>query len=566
MTKDVLRRVVVGPNPSDVADPVPLFSKGSTQRLIGRGPSRRTQVRFAAGTYAHAELQPGGWVDIVGDDRRRTVIAGENPDDESPDRIRASETFHWRRSGRLQNLTVTIRNGRYPLHLDSRGKNINCLQEMENVTARHLGNDGARAYQLAQFGPKAAAAVWPAENAVGLGTSSGSRYRFMRSEFIGNSAGMAIHNNLGFDVGAEVLVEGCLLAGLKDVDGHSSALRVRSLGSNREDRLILNGCTLAGDLFIGLRTWFVEDLGYQPANHNEFAVSGYGNRPFVTRVNDFGRALRIDSRRRSKGSRVRVTGSAAALIFGPTITEDGAQGIPGYALGTVDVSGVPVGPKMTSFITSLGMRLGDCRARPKSLAISVDGGTKVAISFDRDYTRLDNDAIVNELNAVLGQAAVAYLDKPGNRVRPRFSDEEGYVQNTSSVAIRMFQVLAYHLNDRSVRLMTRDDDPARFAGVAWEDMRPADWGRAKLSGHLPIQDLSYAGGYPVLALGVTHSIKRDRPGDLAVGGTQGLLPAIRRDAVTVSRLPVNPKPSAAKLFKLKRLAPKALRQAWSGRK
>ena len=314
-------------------------------------------------------------------------------------------------------------------------------------------------------------------------------------------------------------------------------MRLKSFGSGREDRLVLNNSTLTGDLVIRATRWFVPDLGHQPAVHNEFTISGYGNSPFVTRVVDFGRALRINSTSRSGLSRVTATGSAVPVLLGDVIAADGAGGIPGFVRGTVDVSGVPVGREADLLITSLGRRLGDCTgANTKLLVVSVDGGTSVTIVFDADFTAVTNKAVLDKLNKELRSAAVAFLDNPGERFRPWFPDEEQMLRNVSDVALPMFQALAYGPNDRSVRLMSSEDPASRFAGIAWEDITPGECGRVKSRGHLPVGDLAYAAdAVPSLVAGSTHSIDPAKPGRLVVGGTQGLLPAIRSNAVSVMR-------------------------------
>lgn len=185
------------------------------------------------------------------------------------------------------------------------------------------------------------------------------------------------------------------------------------------------------------------------------------------------------------------------------------------------------------FITSLGKRLGDCNTVNKVLSVSVDGAAPLTVTFDQDYTTATNTAILAAINAVLGSAASATEYALGNRYRPNLRDEEKSLQNSSAVGIPMGSVLAYDGSYKRVRLMTAADAASLFAGIAWEDIYPSGWGRVKTSGYLPVSDIRRSDG-AALVFGATMSVSAT-PGIAMSGGSQGLLRAIRPDAIEVGR-------------------------------
>jgi hypothetical protein len=207
--------------------------------------------------------------------------------------------------------------------------------------------------------------------------------------------------------------------------------------------------------------------------------------------------------------------------------------------GFFDVSGVPVGRYSPVNITSLGYRLGDCSAVSKTLTVTFSGGgsatNTVNIVFNQDMRGVSNAAIVAQINAALGSAGTFDLWAVGELYRPRFTHEERTLLNNSTTGIRKGMVLACDGHHRRVRPMTPNDDFYLFAGVAWEDILPGQFGRVKTSGYLPIGDV-LRDDNAALGFGKTFSISATKPGYAVLGGTTGLLPAIRSDAVEVKTL------------------------------
>lgn len=113
---------------------------------------------------------------------------------------------------------------------------------------------------------------------------------------------------------------------------------------------------------------------------------------------------------------------------------------------------------------------------------------------------------------------------PSVTARPSFKDEEGAFFNGTGATIPRKTVLALDGNARRVRPMTATDPASLFAGVAWEPIANGAFGRVKIAGALPSEDLLLDGvTVNALVLGDSFSIKAGTPGTLVKGGTQGLL-------------------------------------------
>jgi hypothetical protein len=342
-----------------------------------------------------------------------------------------------------------------------------------------------------------------------------------------------VHNNASFADPSEVAFEGGTIAYTgNSVSGTS--IRVLSIGSTQNDRIIMKGVALRGDIVHGASPWQCSDLTYQPADHMEWRISGYGNSPAVYQGrNDWGRALKIESANTGSGSSVVVSGDAVPVIMGTVTQRDGSGGIKGYSYGYHDVSGSGTGPSLTLIITKIGQRLGDCTSVNKTLTVAVDGGAPINIVFNANYTAVDNATMLATINSALGAAATASLYDVGGRYRPSFTDEEQTLWNNQATGFLMGSVLAWDGGRTAVRLMTSTDPASLFAGVAWEDIYPGTYGRVKTKGWLTIADVLRTDAV-AFAYGDTFSVDAAAPGQVYKGGSQGLLMGIRTDAVQVA--------------------------------
>lgn len=488
----------------------------ASQAVVNRSVTNRSTILLGAGRYndefnwtlaRYATLRARG--------ADRPWIHYELPDDslEAPANF---QPFWIVYDGSLDGVKVTARNARYAVHCEASGANPDSKISVRDSWIEHFGNT---------------LAGWVSQAAWGMGVSSGWDFRSEGTVYRSPFCAFGFHTNRAFSKPSYVENRNDRLIGTA-VDGPVTgwAFRVQPLGSGQRDQHVIVGCEVVGDYFYNPSPWMPTTLDYQPASHAEIEVSGYGNTPFVFRISDFGRALKIASASQS-GSSIAVSGSAVAVLFGEVNSFAGFTNLPGYVHGSVDVSSAGVGPTSNLFITSLGKRLGDCTTVNKVLTVAVDGAAPLTVTFDQDYTNATNAAILAAINAVLGSAASATEYALGNRYRPNIRDEEKSLQNSSAVGIPMGSVLAYDGSYKRVRLMTAADAASLFAGIAWEDIYPSGWGRVKTSGYLPVSDIRRSDG-AALVFGATMSVSAT-PGIAMSGGSQGLLRAIRPDAIEV---------------------------------
>lgn len=208
--------------------------------------------------------------------------------------------------------------------------------------------------------------------------------------------------------------------------------------------------------------------------------------------NNRGKALKITSASTGATSTVRVSGTAADVIFGVDglpVYRDGGGGLQGYAYGYWDISGILTAPSGTTENTAvnntLGTRLGDCSTTNKTLTVTVDGGTPINIVFSTNLTAATNATIIATINTALGAAAVAaeYLVSQGETY-PQAPDREAYLINDGTVGIPRWAPVKYGANQRAVQITTTSDAATAFVGVALEPIPPGKSGRILTEGRL----------------------------------------------------------------------------------
>lgn len=484
--------------------------------------AKRYAVSVAAGTYEDAEWTDKDYVDFIGVSCDESIIKFHQPNDTTGALIEAKSAILMRHMSRLEGLKVTVQNGRYGIHLESNGLLPNRLQEIINCYVEHLGNDDAPAN------------YWGAQYAIGSGVSSGQVIRIEGTTALSKRrGGFSYHTNVNFLAPSRVeLIRSRFLARQEGLN----SFEYKPLGSFQADTCYAEGCVFGGDIAMSPDPWLQTALAKQPADHNEITLTGHSNSATVFKNEDFGEALRIDSATTGTASSVVVSGTAAGVIFGDGTSlrkfdRVGSAGFTAAVWGWGDISTQGVGASKNVYTKTLGKRLGDCTTTAKTLSVVIDGGAAKTVTFNQNHTDQTNATVLGIINAALGAAGVASIFKPGARVRPMFADEERAPKNTSGSGIPMGAVLAYDGGFDRVRLMTSADAGSLFAGVAWEDIADNDRGRVKSRGYLPITDVLRSDS-GTLTFGATMSVGAT-PGRVDAGGTQGLLKAIRNDAVEV---------------------------------
>lgn len=493
--------------------------------------AKRYRILIYPGVYdGQAEWHTKDYVDLTGTDRGRCIIQYALPNNATNAAITNTSTFWLDSITEIANLTVTARNMRYAIHLETNGLRPGTVQKITNCHIEHFGN---------------ASAVnnpWPvgSQIAVGSGLSSGQVVIGRGSMFRSPGAGFSYHTNAAFNAATVVDMEGCQFVSTVD---SSPCIRIQPAGSQQGDVCRLAGNVYAGDIQYGVgptagAPWLLTALVDQPANHNEVRLYIYGGSPVLVRNIGLGSALKIQSGSTGAASSVTVAGDAVPLIFGDSVTAKfgsvtvGSAGFKGSVTGWGDISGMGVGAA-ASVITRLGQRLGDCSTVNRMLSVTVDGAAPINITFNANHTGQSNATILAIINAALGSAAVASEDLVDVRYRPRIAEDEIEPRNSTATGIPTGTVLAFDTSDRTVRPMTSADSGSRLAGTAMQDIPAGETGRVKRRGYLALADLLRTDN-AAIAFGDTFSIDAASPGRIVKGGAQGLLSAIRTDAVKLA--------------------------------
>lgn len=469
------------------------------------------------------------YVSIAGKGPDKIWLHHEMPANVLPANIPNQQTLYAFRNHKLENLKITAKNMRYPVHCESGGSFKNGTIEVINCELEHYGNQEAQDYQNSI---SSGITVWASEHAWGYGASSGQKLLISRSKLKSRTSAFYVHSNLAFDKPLTMRVEYSNLIATND---GGKSVYVQPLGSGQADSLTLVGNKLCGDVYYWMNPWMPNTLEYQPADHCEIKIAGYGNSPAVFQVSESGRALKVQSTADGTSSSIVCSGTGADAMFGKTTyVMPGCIGISGYSYGWADISGTNVGSPSVGNITSLGKRLGNCATVNKVMNVLIDGTTTKTITFNLDYTSVTNAVILASINAALVGLATASEYNIGGRYRPSFTDEEAELRNNSTVGILMGMAVVYDGHHKKVRKMTASDDPKLFAGIAWEDIYPGAFGRVKISGYLATADL--LGTIASLSYNQSLYVNPTVDGQLTTTvGTNPILRAIRIDAVEVAR-------------------------------
>lgn len=499
--------------------------------LRATGPATATNryaIVIRPGFYfGYGEWHCKNWVDLIGIDPERCNIHHELG---SPTGV-ASTSLMWLETNTLlYGLKLTVKNCQYVIHLETNGNPQfeNTHQQIVNCHVEHLGNAG-----IGNVG-------WAIANqfAVGAGISSGQRITLRNSVFIGPAGGFSYHTNAEFDLPTFVDSEGCTYVPTSTEwnapfsDSGYAALRIIPAGSGQADQCRLVGNSFGGPVLYGVNNgagWLSIDPNYQPADHSEIRVYGYGNSNLLFKANGQGLALRIRSNSTGASSSVAVAGDLWGLFGDPAIVT-GTTGLPGSATFPRDISGEAVGPSGSGGdINSLKVRLGNRTGAPISGTVAVDGGSAQTVTLGGNYTGQDNATIIAAIQAQITGATVTEhsLDK---EYFPELTDEVARVRNDGATGYPKGTTLAWDTRvGESVRVMTDADAARRFAGVLLEDLVPGGTARVKSKGMLMLDRLLTSGGIS-LALGDPLSVSAT-PGALAESASKPVAYAAASDTV-----------------------------------
>jgi hypothetical protein len=375
------------------------------------------------------------YVDVVGHSKDSVIFWAELPYNDADIDTSVSRNLHqtvwnWATEAHMKNCTLVAKNIRYTIHQDD-GRSAMKARYYENVDLIFIGDKGSQT-------------CW------GLGSWNGEE------NYVKGGKCMAVygnpwscHNNTNFKYPTKWSFEDHQFFAAEN----TTAIVPQNDGSLLNDILKLVGCGFGGKAYVvNYNQFWLKGGQYASFNHAEWRLFGHSNQPFLFSNSVRGYSLRVTSKSKGDNSVVRFDDTSSAfddLIRNPRypdnthiaipefeiingyLIKDGSAGLSGWANGCRDLSGEAYGYDNGVVLDSLGKNLGDCSTNNKILTINVDG-TDYNITFNKNYTNMDNATILAEINAVIGTVATAELYSVGQEYFPEMSDVMEHVLNAST--------------------------------------------------------------------------------------------------------------------------------------
>lgn len=484
------------------------------------GEGKTLEVVIYPGRYTETEWTLKKGVTLRGTNRDRCILEGSLPDSATDTQISNTSTIWLKETATLENLTITARNMRYCVHSEAGGSFPDSTHLVKNCYIEHYGNQGAKDYRAANSLP--AGSVWSSDRAWGYGSSSGWYERFENTVFISRREAWYVHDNKDFARPMNHDFFGCKIIGRES----DALLSLQSLGSGIDSRVSIYGCQTSFNMvYDSDAPWITEDPAKQVANHSQINYTQDGVDLIGYQTGNRGRALKIESASTGAVSTVRVTGTAATALFGDYLIRDGGGGLKGYAAGYWDISGILVGLASDKTVNNtIGRRLGDCTATPKTLTVSVDGGAGINVVFNANHTADTNATLIAQINTALGAAAVASeYDITAGETYPNFVDRETYAKNTGTDGIPRWNAVKQGTSRGEVALIQTADTVDKFIGIALEPIPPGKFGRVLTSGRLRQASGQVPGVTTSPAPGSSIYLSDTTPGQFSTAGTRKVM-------------------------------------------
>jgi len=449
------------------------------------------------GVYTEKNWIVKQYTTIRGTDRDTCWLKGENPEDATNSQMTDQSTIWLKPTANLENLKITCKNMRYPVHSEDSGGNKDAVHNITNCYVEHYGNLEAVQYRqrwiAAHPGVTPSAdldpnQVWGGASGVGshawgFGSASGEAESFYDSTFVSKSDGWYVHNNKNFTLPQISTINDSKIVSTVT----SNPITVQSLGSGTKDQVIFNNCEITGTYILQNDwPWLSEKAENQYANHADYTVTLNNCTPVGYLDGHKGRALAIFSNSTGSASNVRVSGNAVSDILEQYTTKDGGGTLKGYIYGYWDISGIKVG--LNSDVTvnnTLGRRLGNCTTANKTLNVTFEDGTVKSIVFNEDYITQTNAYIIGKINSVLGSSGFASeYNVTANEYYPQVTDKQLTMTNNTNVGIPRFSAVCYDSDAKNIRLMKASDSADMFLGITLEGIAPGQSGRVLTEGIL----------------------------------------------------------------------------------
>ncbi|SLS06978.1 hypothetical protein [Klebsiella pneumoniae] len=485
----------------------------------GGGTSYNDRIKYEAyeGVYSDINIIIPRYADIVGvGQRNRVWFKGEMPDTVAPNDIPRNQTFWMNNTSKIENLKITAKNMRYPVHQDSiayygDGTPVGQVLDVIGCYIEHYGNYGAQNYQNS-IG--SGVTVWSSLHAWGGGLHSGQRVFTKNTDFVSPTSPFYYHTQADFDKPCLIECEG---GSMRNTSPGGGAVFIQNMGSGQCNTLNLKGVTLQGLVIINNNTWLAKKLKSQWGDRNaEMQVHITSSSPVPVQSTNSSSVLCLMSKDVA-GSSVEVSGTAMAALFGysPEIVS-GGLGYPGRVYSYHSVKGEVAGGL-------IGQRLGDCTTSNKSLIVKFENNAAVTLTLNLNYTAMSNEDVVSSLNALLAdnEGRGFSVVNPFNASAPVYQeDRELIIYNTTSTVIKKGTAVAFEPNKIRGRTATSADPRRAVAGIALENIAQGKAGRVQVSGHIHATAIAFSGTAPT-NLWDTCSVATD--GTIVAGSEKPIL-------------------------------------------
>ena len=156
--------------------------KNAVESIKDSSKTKNYDVLIDDGVYNEYAITLPDYVNLIGvsGNREKCVIKGELPDDATTQEIESNSTINLLYNNKLENLTITARNLRYPIHSESGGNATDWVQVLSNCYVEHFGNTSPNS-------------TWTSYHAWGEGASSGAYAEFNNCVFKGDLGAWYVH-------------------------------------------------------------------------------------------------------------------------------------------------------------------------------------------------------------------------------------------------------------------------------------------------------------------------------------------------------------------------------------
>lgn len=409
----------------------------------------------------------------------RVELRGYLPVTATSSQVDTASTLDWLNSGTIENLIITSKNMRYPIHSDF--GNTNSVQRVINCKIIHYGNQEIYKYRVDNntASPNSASQVWRAQSAWGCGTMSGAKIYLDNSYFESPMRSFSTHNNVDYNIqaGASYLeANNCdFISHGIDLDGtklpFEPSVSIQSLASFTKDTIVFNNCTWNGLL----------TLQSSSADHREFTqdLKGGGNSSHLMQIRHTvgsNKGMTYQTTQQSifnikisasTSENMSVSGNGAVALFGDSyISFKGSEGLPSYIKAQLPHS----------------LSVSQLNAIPTTKILTITAGN-VSKEIVLNSSYATGAAMVADITAKSEGLFIAELYWSGFDWFPNFTNEVSGFINKGSVGIKRGRAVKKS-GYNGVALMTNLDNPSDFLGIALEDISVNKAGKCKYKGYM----------------------------------------------------------------------------------